>query len=162
MIRKVVLFGNSGSGKSTLAKKMMKDFGLAHLDLDTLAWKEGPSERRELELSKIGINRFLGEYESWVIEGCYADLLQIVALSATKLIFLNPEIEVCVKNCRSRPWEQHKYNSFEEQNENLSMLIDWVRQYEMRGDEFSFSSHQALYDNFDGEKVKYSLLEQYC
>ncbi|MGB5519594.1 MAG: shikimate kinase, partial [Gammaproteobacteria bacterium] len=35
---KILIFGNRGSGKSTLAKKLVKVEGVAHLDLDSLAW----------------------------------------------------------------------------------------------------------------------------
>jgi len=36
--QRIVVFGNSGSGKSTLAKNYTLKYGLAHLDLDVLAW----------------------------------------------------------------------------------------------------------------------------
>ena len=39
LMRKILIFGNSGSGKSTLAGKLCAGNGLAHLDLDTLAWQ---------------------------------------------------------------------------------------------------------------------------
>jgi adenylate kinase family enzyme len=50
MIR-IVVVGNSGSGKSTLATRLAQG-GLAHLDLDTLAWlPEMPPKRQSLEKS---------------------------------------------------------------------------------------------------------------
>ncbi|MCE9595769.1 MAG: hypothetical protein K8S98_16390 [Planctomycetes bacterium] len=35
---RVLVFGNSGSGKSHLARRLLTEHGLAHLDLDTIAW----------------------------------------------------------------------------------------------------------------------------
>ena len=50
VLKKVVIFGNSGSGKSTLAKELSELFGVAHLDLDTIAWSAAAlPERRAIE-----------------------------------------------------------------------------------------------------------------
>src|SRR6266436_8125163 len=38
VMRRIVVFGNSGSGKTTLARVLTSQYGLAHLDLDSLAW----------------------------------------------------------------------------------------------------------------------------
>ena len=57
---KVVIFGNSGSGKSTLAKELALKNHLAHLDLDTVAWKPiTPPERLSILESRKSINDFL-------------------------------------------------------------------------------------------------------
>lgn len=155
-MRRVVIFGNSGSGKSTLAKELATKFQLPHLDLDTLAWQESnPLARKPLEDSASEITRFIKEKQQWVIEGCYADLLALVIKKANEIIFLNPAIETCVENCRARPWEPHKYQSLDAQNNNLDMLIDWVRKYPVREDEFSLIAHQKLFNEFAGKKVEY-------
>jgi len=156
-LQRVVVFGNSGSGKSTLAKNFADKYKLPHLDLDTLAWLDTtPPARKSLKDSASEIARFLKNEQAWVIEGCYADLLAIVMLKANEVIFLNPGIETCVSNCRNRPWEPHKYQSMTEQNNNLDMLIDWVKQYPERTDEFSLTAHQKLFIEFAGKKTEYS------
>ena len=99
---------------------------------------------------------FIQAHNEWVIEGCYSDLLSLAISHCDKLIFLNPGIEACIRNCRSRPWEPHKYPSVEAQNQNLEMLIRWVREYETRDDEFSLRRHRQLFAQFDGEKVEYT------
>jgi len=91
-----------------------------------------------------------------MIEGCYSDLLSLAIFHCDKLIFLNPGIEAFIRNCRSRPWEPHKYPSVEAQNQNLEMLIRWVREYETRDDEFSLRRHLQLFEEFDGEKVEHT------
>jgi|ERR1051325_6259003 adenylate kinase family enzyme len=49
MVDRVAIVGNSGSGKSTLALRLARSRGLAHLDLDTLAWEPvTPPVRRPL------------------------------------------------------------------------------------------------------------------
>ncbi|MDT0594532.1 AAA family ATPase [Glaciecola petra] len=154
-MKKVLIFGNSGSGKSTLAKKLSKLEGLAHLDLDSLAWMENqPLTRRPLVASELEIKNFVSANEAWVIEGCYSDLLLLATPFANELIFMNLPINICIENARQRPWEPHKYPSKKAQDANLDMLIDWIEQYETRDDTFSAKAHKALYDNFAGTKTE--------
>lgn len=156
-MRKIVIFGNSGSGKSTLATKLSSAEGLAHLDLDTLAWMPTvPPERRPLAESTAEILEFIRSNTSWVIEGCYSDLLEVALESSNELIFMNLPIESCVENARNRPWEPHKYESKEAQDRNLNMLIDWISQYTERTDTFSKASHTALYERYPGKKCMLS------
>ena len=152
MIRHLLL-GNSGSGKSTLAARLARAGALPHLDLDTLAWlPTQPPQRRPLAESARDIAAFVDANKRWVIEGCYADLLELALPRCTQLVFLNPGIEACIANARSRPWEPHKYASKEAQDANLDMLIGWIRDYETRSDELSLAAHRALFDGFTGDK----------
>jgi hypothetical protein len=122
-----------------------------------LAWLPvNPPARKPLADSAREIDAFIAANRDWVIEGCYADLLQVALSHASELIFLNPGVEQCIANCRNRPWEPHKYASKEAQDRNLEMLVDWVRQYPERTDEFSLQAHQALFDGFDGNKVMHT------
>ena len=124
-MRKVLIFGNSGSGKSTLAKELCDSESLAHLDLDTLAWEATvPPERRPLNESAEGIQIFIDSNDGWVIEGCYADLLEKALPFSNEIIFMNLPIETCILNAKNRNWEPHKYESKEAQDANLDMLID--------------------------------------
>jgi len=153
-MKKVLIFGNSGAGKTTLANKLSQKFTLSHLDLDVLAWlKTQPPKRKLLDESIGAIDDFLSDKTSWVIEGCYSDLLGYVSNQANEMIFLNPGIDACIKNCENRSWEPHKYNSKQEQDNNLNMLIEWVKGYETRDDEFSLKSHMSLYELFKGNKT---------
>ncbi|MDP2535026.1 AAA family ATPase [Alteromonas stellipolaris] len=158
---KIVVFGNSGSGKSTLAKNLVKVHHIAHLDLDSVAWAPSnsttsPPSRMPISESTVLIERFLTDHTSWVIEGCYSDLLAEVLPRADELIFLNLPMKLCVENAKARPWEPHKYESKQAQDANLDMLIDWIKEYENRTDTFSKQSHQALYDSFGGAKTMYT------
>lgn len=156
-MKRILIFGNSGSGKTTLARAYCDRYGIAHLDLDSLAWQATrPPRRKPLQESELSIRRFLDLNPEWVIEGCYADLLELVESEAEEIIFLNPGVEQCVENCKNRPWEPHKYSSPAEQDKNLEMLISWVQQYPDRTDEFSLRSHQTLYRRFKGRKVEHT------
>ncbi len=158
-MKKILIFGNSGSGKTTLAKRLVDQYGLAHLDLDTIAWQaasdpQKPPERQSRLESKRAIDAFCSEFDNWVIEGCYSDLLEMVSERANEAIFMDLPIAECVENAKNRPWEQHKYASKEAQDQNLTMLLDWIKDYENRRDTFSKRAHQDYYDNFNGQKKR--------
>jgi adenylate kinase family enzyme len=155
-MERIVIFGNSGSGKSSLAKALSGLHRVEHLDLDLVAWEpERPGVRADAEASTRALLRFIEASDGWVIEGCYTGLLKVAAAHCTEMIFLNPGVEACVENCRARPWESHKYESREAQDANLRMLIEWVREYETRDDEFSLREHRRLFDTHGGPKIEY-------
>jgi adenylate kinase family enzyme len=155
-----VLLGNSGSGKSTLAARLARGGSLAHLDLDTLAWQPvTPPRRRPVAESAGEITSFMDTSDRWVIEGCYADLVETCLPRCTRLCFLNPGAAACVANARLRPWEPHKYSTKEAQDANLDMLIGWIRDYATRTDTFSLASHRALFDAFAGDKIELTTRE---
>lgn len=153
-MRKILIFGNSGSGKSTLAKDLAEKDGLAHLDLDTLAWLPVLSpERAPLDESEKTITSFIEANNSWVIEGCYTDLIKIAGQDANEVIFLNLTINQCLVNAARRPWEPHKYESKKAQDNNLPMLLNWIEDYAVRDDSFSLSTHLRFYEGFHGLKT---------
>ncbi len=152
MPRRILILGNSGSGKSTYAKSVAKRDGLAHIDLDSYAWRPtDPPVRRAVEESLGKLRAALPE-DGWVVEGCYADLLRGLSQDAELLVFLNPGVEACVRHCRARPFEPLKYDEPEAQDANLAMLIEWVRGYETRDGPMSLAVHRTLFDAFEGEK----------
>lgn len=138
-----------------MARDLSRRYDLAHMDLDQLAWSE-PAVRRPLAESAAEIAEFIRTHEEWVAEGCYADLLELLLDSATEVRFLNPGADVCVANCRARPWEPEKYPSKEEQDSNLTFLLGWVRDYASRDDEYSLASHRDLFERFRGPKKEYT------
>ncbi|WP_371372195.1 shikimate kinase [Thalassotalea aquiviva] len=156
-MKKIIIFGNSSSGKSTMAKNMARTSNIEHLDLDTIAWENTtPPVRMTLGKSLTVIETFINSHSNWVIEGCYADLLELILPHANEMIFLDLPVQSCVENAQNRPWEPHKYRTKQEQDANLEMLIDWIKAYQQRDDVFSQQAHQRLYEKFSGAKVRYT------
>lgn len=154
---KILVFGNSGSGKSTFSRYVAGKLGLAHLDLDVLAWlPTSPPQRMSIEESRERIQEFIAGHESWVVEGCYTDLLELLKHEASEVVFMDLSIEQCIANARNRPWEPHKYESKEAQDANLDMLINWIKDYRVRSDTFSYESHRRFYASFQGKKFAYT------
>jgi adenylate kinase family enzyme len=152
---RIAIFGNSGSGKSTLAQAFAATYGLRALDLDTVAWEPGQiAVPREHKTAVGDVSRFCKSHRSWVVEGCYGKLIEATLPHAPLLLFIEPGLEACLANCRSRPWEPHKYVSKHEQDVKLDFLLAWVSQYYTRQDDLSLAAHQALFEAYRGPKHK--------
>jgi adenylate kinase family enzyme len=157
---KIILLGNAGAGKSTLSKKLVARQPAARLSLDEVAF-QGGTDRRPIEASIADVKRFIANNESWIIEGCYSDLIEPVLTDCDELIFLNPGVDICIAHCRMRPWEPEKFSSKLEQDENLENLVEWIRSYETRRDEYGLHRHRALYESFQGKKREFNHPSQY-
>jgi adenylate kinase family enzyme len=150
---RVLIFGNSGSGKSTFAKRLSEKHKLPHLDLDSIVWEPGQiAEMRRPDAVAASLAAFLAQNSSWVIEGCYGELVEAASGHCTGLVFLNPGLETCLKHNRARPWEPHKYASKDAQDAMLENLQAWVAGYYERQDQWSYHAHRRIFDSFTGPK----------
>lgn len=92
---------------------------------------------RPLDAVLASLDEFLASNKTWVIEGCYSELVEAAASWCTELIFLNPGLDACLANNLRRPWEPHKYSSPEDQNAMLDRLQEWIAAYYTRNDPWS-------------------------
>ncbi len=152
----VAIIGNSGSGKTTLAHQLAANGSIPILDLDMIFWEHGVAIERPSSDRISDVQRFCREHDSWIIEGCYADLIEASFAWNPELIFLDPGPETCISNCQRRSLEPHKYRTKEEQDEKLAFLIQWVADYYARDGLMSFASHEALYERYSGPKKRMS------
>jgi adenylate kinase family enzyme len=152
-VMQTVIIGNSGSGKSTLAQSMAAATQAPVLDLDSVYWEpDAIALRRDPADAAVDVRAFCANNETWIIEGCYADLAAHALEFQPQLIFLHPGLETCLSNCRMRPWEPHKYASKAEQDQYLEPLLAWVVEYYERDGEMSLAGHLALYEAYAGPK----------
>lgn len=150
---RIAILGNSGSGKSTLARWYAARSGAPLLDLDRVAWEPRQiAVARPVEAAQADVRAFCARHERWVVEGCYASLIEVALTFSPKLLFLNPGEEQCLANCGARPWEAHKYASKQEQDERLEFLLSWVREYYVRDGDMSLAGHRACFDAYSGPK----------
>lgn len=150
---RIAIVGNSGSGKSTLARRLSDGEQVTVLDLDTVAWEPGKiAEARPSDAAAADVREFCRSRESWIIEGCYAGLIEASFEFEPLLLVLDPGVEQCLQNCRSRPWEPHKYASKEEQDKGLAYLLGLVEEYYSRKGDMSLASHKAVFEKYSGPK----------
>jgi adenylate kinase family enzyme len=73
---RIAIVGNSGSGKSTLAAWLAHRTHADLLDLDTVAWAPNSiAVARRAAEAENDVRAFCAARTSWVVEGCYANLL---------------------------------------------------------------------------------------
>ena len=154
---RILIIGNSGSGKSTVATALAKRHSLAHLDLDSIVWEPGQVAVQRPRLRAISdLSGFIKKHPAWAIEGCYGELAEAALPHCSELIFLNPGLETCLMNNRSRPWEPHKFASARDQDAMFENLQAWVSTYYERSDAWSYAAHRRLFDAFHGCKVEHT------
>ena len=86
-LKRVSVVGTAGSGKTTVASKIAKIIGTKHVELDAIHWRQGWQEIPEDEFRKI-VSRETAE-ESWVVDGNYTDVGDIIWSKADTLIWLD-------------------------------------------------------------------------
>ena len=152
---RIIIYGNSGAGKTWLARQLEVQHDLPRLVLDSIAWEAEWEKRKPLEASVAELIQFVESHDKWIIEGCYGHLIEAALPYCTELRFINPGIEACVANCRKRQadWEQH--GRPEDNRGSIGELLEWVREYDQRNDEFSLARHRAIFDCFRGKKTEY-------
>ncbi|HET7810566.1 MAG TPA: hypothetical protein VFL16_08300 [Steroidobacteraceae bacterium] len=152
---RAAILGNSGSGKSTLARWMASQADARLLDLDTVAWEPDKiAVPRSSPAASADVRQFCQSNANWIVEGCYASLVEVALQHRPRLIFMNPGEAQCLENCRARPWEPHKYKSKSEQDERLSMLLAWVSEYYSRSGDMSLAGHRGCFARYAGPKVE--------
>jgi adenylate kinase family enzyme len=150
---RIAILGNSGSGKSTLAGRLATGQTVDTLDLDTIVWEPAQiAVPREFDLVIADLRRFCDSRERWIVEGCYGNLIEVTLAYEPELILLDPGLEQCLSNCRARPWEQHKYQSKEDQDSKLAFLLEWVADYYSRDGDMSLAGHKDVYERYRGPK----------
>lgn len=87
MSKRIIVVGTSGSGKSVLAKEIGLKLALPHIELDDLYWQPnwGQCSKEELRIKVLE----LIQADSWVMDGNYGDLREVVWSRATTLIWLD-------------------------------------------------------------------------
>ena len=143
-----------------MARRLIGGRQIPRLSLDEIAWDPGPQRKRLHESLQL-LNDFLKTNDQWVIEGCYSDLVEAALGQCTELRFLNPGIEVCVAHCHRRLWEPERFSSAQQQGAMLEQLVLWVKQYEIRDDEYGLKRQRKIFEQFAGSKREFTSLISY-
>ena len=86
-MKRVVVIGSSCSGKTTLARRLAQVLNAPHVELDALHWGPNWTERPTEVLREAVSERVAGD--SWVVDGNYTKVQDIVWPRATDAVWLN-------------------------------------------------------------------------
>lgn len=149
---RIVIIGNSGSGKTWLANALGTPEQLAVVHLDHLFWEPGGFDRKR---SPEDIDRLIEESKkqpTWIAEGVFGEMAKRYLDSATTLIWLDLDWDLCKKRLEQRGSESKRHLGREQSEEGLLKLIEWASHYWNRTDMRSHSGHQQLFTEFKGER----------
>jgi adenylate kinase family enzyme len=150
---RIVIFGNSGSGKTTAAREITSKFNIPVLELDLIVWEsDSPPSTRPADVVQAEVEKFCATHDSWVVEGCYGELVKLTLKWKPEMIFMNPGEAVCVHNNQNRPWEPHKFASKADQDKKMAFIARWISDYYKRKDEMSLHFHREMFDTYEGPK----------
>lgn len=85
--KRIVVVGTSGSGKTTLARKISQRLGVPHIETDALHWEPNWTEA-PLAVFRARVEKAVGG-ASWVIDGNYGKVRDIVWARADTLVWLD-------------------------------------------------------------------------
>jgi adenylate kinase family enzyme len=142
---RTLIIGNSGSGKSTLAQGIGSLLGIEVFDLDLFRWDDG--QRRDTE-SAIEMTRRAGSKSTWVIEGVFGWLAEVVVERATALIWTDLRWDDCKQGLLARAQRR----GFDQAQ--FIELVAWAEAYWIRDTATSFNGHLRLYDDFSAPKLR--------
>lgn len=85
--QRLVVIGTSCSGKTTFARQLAQALALTHIELDAIHWKPNWCPRPLEEFRALVEKAIAGE--SWVVDGNYSKVRDMVWNRATHIIWLN-------------------------------------------------------------------------
>ncbi|OQY39046.1 MAG: hypothetical protein B6226_02640 [Candidatus Cloacimonetes bacterium 4572_65] len=102
---RISIIGTSCSGKTTLAKRVSRELGLEHFELDSIYWLPNwdslPKEQFVKEVSQVA-----DEVENWVIDGNYKRVREILWQKSNVIIWLNYPFHIVFYRCIERTFRR--------------------------------------------------------
>lgn len=144
---RTLVIGNSGSGKSWFSQRLADRMKCRAFDLDFFHWEPGGCHQaRDSDLA-LQLVRQAAATDGWVIEGVYGRLAQEALSRASALVWLDPPVEECLVNLRTRGLRRGG------DAEAFAALLAWAADYPDRLTSSSRQGHHRLFHEFPGQKL---------
>lgn len=106
-LQRVVIIGTSCSGKTTFATELARVLGTEHIELDALHWRPNWTPAPIHEFRADAARAVAAE--TWVLDGNYNKVRDLVWARATTLIWLNYSFPVTARRALVRTWRRSFY-----------------------------------------------------
>jgi len=85
--KRTIIFGSTGVGKTTMVKRIAEEFDLPVIDIDSLRREAGRSNSPEEIFVRLTTESIKGD--TWIIDGSYASVQDIVWSRAEAIVWLD-------------------------------------------------------------------------
>jgi adenylate kinase family enzyme len=145
--KRTLIMGNAGCGKTWLASRLGTTLGLPVVHLDDMHWEPGHNGIARDKALRDADVRAAARADTWIMEGVYGQLVNMVLSRVTALIWIDlPEGE-CTENIRQRGMQG------EESDEQFQDLLNWVAEYRTRTKNWNSSeAHSRMFAAYSGSK----------
>lgn len=151
---KAVIVGNSGSGKTWLATRLAATAAVPVVHLDELFWQPGGFDQKRQPAETAALLESARHGGGWVVEGVFGELAAEFLVDAEALVWLDLEWDVCKARLLGRGSESKAHMARTQSEAGLTKLLVWAATYRSREDTRSLSGHLALFQAFDGPKIR--------
>ena len=100
VMQRIVTIGSSSSGKTTLGKALSRKLNIEHKELDSFYWEANWKEA-SLDDFRKRVMLFV-ETKSWITDGNYSQVIDIVWPRATHVIWLDYPFHIIMKQFFTR------------------------------------------------------------
>jgi adenylate kinase family enzyme len=106
-LKRVVIIGTSCAGKTTLASNLAQRLGVRHIELDSIHWQSNwtPTPKEEFRSAVATA----ATEETWVADGNYSAVRDVLWARATTLVWLNYPFYVVGRRALSRTFRNVFY-----------------------------------------------------
>ena len=151
---KAVIVGNSGSGKTWLATNLAATTAVPVVHLDELFWQPGGFNKKRQPAETAALLQSARHGAGWIVEGVFGELAAEFLVDAEVLVWLDLEWDVCKARLLGRGSESKALMARTQSEAGLTKLLVWASTYRSREDMRSLSGHLALFEAFDGPKIR--------
>ncbi|XWK87293.1 MAG: AAA family ATPase [Phormidium sp.] len=102
--QRISVIGTTGTGKTTLAKQISQRLAIPHIELDALYWEPNWVEAPE-HIFRQRVLKALSN-DSWVVDGNYSPVRNIVWVKADTIVWLNYSLLVILTRLLWRSLER--------------------------------------------------------
>lgn len=126
-MKKVIVIGCPGSGKSTFAKALAQKTGLPLVHLDRLYWN---ADKTTVSKEEFAHRLALAvEGEAWILDGNYANTLEMRLRACDAVFLLWYPTEVCIQGVRARKGKERSDMPWVEEEEDEEFL-EYIRTFD--------------------------------
>lgn len=102
--QRICVIGTSGTGKTTLAKQISQRLAIPHIELDALYWEANWVEAPDRVFRERVLKALSSD--SWVVDGNYSKIRDIVWVKADTIVWLNYSLLVILTRLLWRSLER--------------------------------------------------------